>query len=280
MSGTLFVVATPIGNLADLSARAAEVLAQVDLIAAEDTRHTGRLLSHLMLKKPLFALHDHNESEAAESLLDRLQNGESVALVSDAGTPLVSDPGYRLVAGAHDRGITVSPVPGPSALVAAMSVAGLPSDRFSFEGFPPHKAGARRQALAELATEPRTMVFYESRHRIADSLADMADAFGADRRACIAREITKLHEQVMRASLGGLVDALREGTIDERGEFVVIVEGAPEAAGGSVDTDRLLRALLERLPAKDAAKLAADVTGERRNALYARILELTRDSQT
>ena len=278
MSGTLFVVATPIGNLDDLSSRAAEVLAQVDLIAAEDTRHTGRLLSHLMLRKPLFALHDHNEAEAARTLLERIENGETVALVSDAGTPLVSDPGYRLVTGAHERGITVSPVPGASALVAAMSAAGLPSDRFTFEGFLPHKSAARRKALAELATESRTMVFYESRHRINDSLADMVDAFGADRRACIARELTKLHEQVVRANLGELLERLQSGAIDERGEFVVVIEGCEGTDKQSIDSDRLLVALAGKLPAKEAAKIAAELTGERRNALYARILELTRDA--
>ncbi len=276
MSGTLFVVATPIGNLADLSTRAAEVLAQVDVIAAEDTRHTGRLLSHLMLRKPLFALHDHNESEVATALLDRLDNGENVALVSDAGTPLVSDPGYRLVDGAHHRGITVSPVPGPSAAVAAMSAAGLASDRFTFEGFLPHKATARRQRLSDLASETRTLVFFESRHRIADSLKDMADAFGSERRACIARELTKMHEQVVRLTLSELQQALATGDIDERGEFVVVVDGAPDSADSNVDSDRLLIALADRLPAKEAAKVAAEVTGERRNALYARLLELTR----
>ncbi|MEM9335117.1 MAG: 16S rRNA (cytidine(1402)-2'-O)-methyltransferase [Pseudomonadota bacterium] len=280
MSGTLFVVATPIGNLADLSTRAAEVLAQVDLIAAEDTRHTGRLLSHLMLRKPLFALHDHNEGEAAETLLNRLEAGENIALVSDAGTPLVSDPGYRLVDGAHGRGIPVSPLPGPSAAVAAMSAAGLPSDRFAFEGFLPNKSTARRQQLAALASESRTLVFFESRHRINDSVGYMVEAFGAGRCACIARELTKLHEQIERATLGDLHQALVAGDIDQRGEFVVVVEGSAGASDTNIDSDRLLLALADKLPARDVAKVAADVTGERRNALYARLLELTQPSQT
>ncbi|MEM9403149.1 MAG: 16S rRNA (cytidine(1402)-2'-O)-methyltransferase [Pseudomonadota bacterium] len=275
MSGTLFVVATPIGNLADLSNRAKDVLAQVDVIAAEDTRHTGRLLSHLMLRKPLFALHDHNESEAANTLLDRLERGDDIALVSDAGTPLVSDPGYRLVTAAHDRGITVCPVPGPSAAIAALSAAGLASDRFTFEGFLPARTAARKQRLASLATESRTLVFFESRHRITASLADMIDAFGGDRRACIARELTKLHEQVVRATLTNLGDALQRGDIDARGEFVLVVEGCRETTDSAYDHDRLLTALATRLPAKEAARLAADITGERRNALYARLLELT-----
>ncbi|MDH3848148.1 MAG: 16S rRNA (cytidine(1402)-2'-O)-methyltransferase, partial [Gammaproteobacteria bacterium] len=205
MSGTLFVVATPIGNLEDLSPRARQTLAEVDLVAAEDTRHTGRLLSHLGLKTRQFALHEHNEARAAQVLIEQLKDGKSVALVSDAGTPLVSDPGYRLVQAAHAHGIAVSPLPGPSAVTAALSVSGLPTDRFGFEGFPPAKQAARRKWLQARADDQRTLLFFEAVHRIAATLADMVDVFGAGRQAFLGRELTKLHEQSRRASLGELL---------------------------------------------------------------------------
>ena len=210
MSGTLFVVATPIGNLEDLSPRARQTLANVDLVAAEDTRHTGRLLSHLGLKKRQFALHEHNEARATRALLEQLGDGKSVALVSDAGTPLVSDPGYRLVQAAHAAGIPVSPVPGPSAVTAALSVSGLPTDRFGFEGFPPAKPAARRKWLQARAADDRTLLFFEGVHRIAATLADMVDVFGADRPAFLGRELTKLHEQCTHACLGELLEGLGE----------------------------------------------------------------------
>ena len=274
MSGTLFVVATPIGNLEDLSPRARQTLAEVDLIAAEDTRHTGRLLSHIGVKTPQIALHEHNEARVAQSLIERLTDGKSVALVSDAGTPLVSDPGYRLVQAAHEHGITVSPVAGPSAVTAALSVSGLPTDRFAFEGFPPAKPVARRKWLQERATDCRTLLIFEAVHRIAATLADMVDVFGADREAFLGRELTKLHEQCRRATLGELLDEVSAGTIVSKGEFVIVVRGAQDAASSSVDADRLLEELAVALPPKKAAAIAARVTGEKRNALYQRLLEI------
>jgi 16S rRNA (cytidine1402-2'-O)-methyltransferase len=277
MSGTLFVVATPIGNLEDLSPRARQTLAEVDLVAAEDTRHTGRLLLHLGLKTRLFALHEHNEARVAVALIEQLKDGTSVALVSDAGTPLVSDPGYRLVLAAHANGIAVSPVPGPSAVTAALSISGLPTDRFAFEGFPPAKSVARRKWLQDRAAEPRTLVFFEAVHRIGATLADMVDVFGAERQAFLGRELTKLHEQCVRASLGELLDDVSDGAIVSKGEFVIAVQGTGAAAASSIDTDRLLAELADALPLKKAAAIAARVTGEKRNALYQRLLEIRDD---
>ena len=274
MSGTLFVVATPIGNLEDLSPRARQTLAEVDLIAAEDTRHTGRLLSHLGVKTAQFAMHDHNEERAADTLIKELESGKSVALVSDAGTPLVNDPGYRLVQAAHAGGITVSPIPGSSAVTAALSASGLPTDRFCFEGFAPAKRSARRRKLQALASEPRTMVFFESVHRIGDCLADMVDAFGRDRAAFLGRELSKLHEECLLATLGEIGDRVKAGEITAKGEFVIVVGGAEARPASSFDTDQLLTELAAELPAKRAAAVAARVTGEKRNALYQRLLEL------
>ena len=268
-SGTLHVVATPIGNLGDLSPRALETLKRVDAICAEDTRHTRQLLAHFGLERPLLALHEHNEGDAAAPLVARLLAGDSLALVSDAGTPLVSDPGFRLVRAARAAGVRVSPVPGPSALVAALSAAGLPSDRFVFEGFLPAKAKARREHLQALAAEPRTMIFYESSHRIEETLADMAMAFGEERPAVVARELTKLFETVLDGGLAGLVRRVREDANQRKGEFVVLVQGAPEAADTKVAEGRRLYArLCEHLPPSTAAKLAADLSGAPRKALY------------
>jgi 16S rRNA (cytidine1402-2'-O)-methyltransferase len=278
MSGTLFVVATPIGNLEDLSPRARQTLAEVDLIAAEDTRHTGRLLSHFGVKTRQFAMHDHNEQQAATALIRELKNGKSVALVSDAGTPLVSDPGYRLVREAHANEIPVSPVPGPSALTTALSVAGLPTDRFCFEGFVPSKAAARRKYLQGLAGETRTMVFYESVHRIPATIAEMTDTFGAERCAFIGRELTKLHEQCVLATLGALAAKIESDGIRGKGEFVIVVGGAKVSSDTSIDVDRLLAELVEVLPGKQAATVAARVTGGKRNVLYQRMLELRNES--
>jgi 16S rRNA (cytidine1402-2'-O)-methyltransferase len=272
MSGTLFVVATPIGNLEDLSPRARQTLAEVDLIAAEDTRHTGRLLSHLGLKTRQFALHEHNEARAAQTLIEQLKDGKSVALVSDAGTPLVSDPGYRLLQAAHASGIAVSPVPGPSAVTAALSVSGLPTDRFGFEGFPPAKSAARRKWLQARAADNRTLLFFEAVHRIAATLTDMVEVFGADRQAFLGRELTKLHEQCRRASLGELLDEVASGAIVSKGEFVIAIHGAEDTPTSSIDADRLLAELAQVLPPKKAAMIAARVTGEKRNALYQRLL--------
>jgi len=274
MSGILFVVATPIGNLEDLTPRARQTLASVDLVAAEDTRHTRRLLITIGAKPALIALHDHNEERAVQGIIEALNDGKDVALVSDAGTPLVSDPGFRLVRAAHEQSITVVPLPGPSAVTAALSAAGLPTDRFCFEGFPPSKSAARREWLKNLAAETRTIVIYEAVHRIAASLADMVEIFGADRQAFIGRELSKMHEQCVQDSLGDLRRMVDDGDITSKGEFVVVVSGAPAAAASSIDSERLLVELSSCLSAKDAARIAANITGEKKNALYERLIQL------
>lgn len=268
-AGTLHVVATPIGNLADLSPRALETLRTVAAICAEDTRHTRQLLAHFGLERPLLALHEHNEAEVAEKLVARMVAGDSLALVSDAGTPLVSDPGFRLVRAAREAGIRVSPVPGPSALIAALSVAGLPSDRFAFEGFLPAKAGARRERLAALAGETRTLVFYESSHRIGDTLADCVAAFGPERPAALARELTKLFETVLDGGLAALQARVDADPNQRKGEFVLLVQGAGDAADARLAEGRRVYALLAaELKPSVAAKLAAEITGAPRKALY------------
>ncbi len=272
MSGKLFIVATPIGNLEDLTPRARQTLAEVDLVAAEDPRHTGRLLSHIGVKTRLLALHDHNEQQVVPKLIAALESGQSIALVSDAGTPLVSDPGYRLVQAAHANGIVVSPIPGPSAVTAALSAAGLPTDRFCFEGFLPAKKAARLNALETLGRETRTLVFYESVHRIADMLADLCDVFGDERTAFIGRELTKMHEECVQDSLGSLRDKIADGSIVGKGEFVIVVAGSEEVAESTLEIDRLLQALATHLSAKDAARVAAAATGLKRNDLYKQLL--------
>lgn len=274
--GTLYVIATPIGNLADLGARARERLAAVDLILAEDTRHTSRLLAGCSIERPLLSLHDHNESERVSEVLERLGRGEDVALVSDAGTPLISDPGYRLVRAAAEAGIPVSAIPGPCAAVAALSIAGLPSDRFGFEGFLPAKAHARHAALEALRTASHTMVFYEAPHRLAESLQSMMSVFGPARRAVVARELTKTFESVYRGTLEGLCSRAAREPDMSRGELVIIVEGAaePETRTPETELDRVLGVLLAQLPVRQAAELAANLTGAARNAAYRRALAL------
>ena len=268
-AGTLFIVATPIGNLADLSPRALETLRTVDAICAEDTRHTRQLLAHFGFERPLLALHEHNEDALAQKLVARLQAGESLALVSDAGTPLVSDPGYRVVRAARAAGLRVSPLPGPSAVIAALSAAGLPSDRFVFEGFLPAKPAARREQLRRLAGETRTLVFYESSHRIAEALADMAAAFGGERPAAIARELTKLFETVLDGSLAQLQARVEADENQRKGEFVVLVQGAGDDPDAMLAEGRRVYALLSaQLPPSAAARLAAEITGAPRKALY------------
>lgn len=274
MSGTLYVVATPIGNLEDLTPRARQTLAEVSLIAAEDTRHTGRLLMHIGCKTRLLALHDHNEEKVVGSIIKLLLDGNSVALVSDAGTPLVSDPGFRLVREAHKNNIVVSPIPGASAVTAALSSAGIATDRFCFEGYLPSKQAARRSTLESLANEQRTLVFYESVHRIAECIGDMVDIFGVDRRAFIGRELTKIHEQCVQETLGELRRMIDDKSIVSKGEFVVVVDGSAEPEETRLEIDRLLRALSAHLSAKDAARVAAEASGEKRNALYERLLQL------
>ncbi len=268
-SATLYVVATPIGNLGDLSPRAQGVLRSVAAVCAEDTRHTRPLLAHFGIDKPLVALHDHNEDSIAGRIVARLLGGESLALVSDAGTPLVSDPGFRLVRAARAAGVKVSPVPGACAAIAALSVAGLPSDRFLFEGFLPAKAGARRERLQRLASETATLVFYESSHRIAESLADMAAVFGGERPAVIARELTKLFETVLDGSLQDLLARVDADDNQRKGEFVVMVQGVgDDEAARLAEGRRLYARLNEHLPPSAAAKLAAELSGAPRKALY------------
>ena len=273
MSGTLFVVATPIGNLEDLTPRARQTLECADLIAAEDTRHTRRLLSHFCIKTPTKALHEHNEEQIVDSFVAALRAGQSIALVSDAGTPLVSDPGYRLVQAAHANGIAVSPVPGVSAVTAALSVAGLPTDRFCFEGFLPAKQKARRDRLRDLAQESRTIVFYESVHRIHDCLHDLVVALGETRPAFIGRELTKLHEQCVQATLGELLQQVGDESIVGKGEFVIVVAGAAAATATTIDAERLLGELAGRLPASEVARIVAALTGESRRAIYRQLIK-------
>ena len=276
---TLFVVATPIGNLDDLSPRARKVLEEADLIAAEDTRHTGRLLSHFGINSRLLALHEHNEEAVVSGLISKLQEGKTIALVSDAGTPLISDPGFRLLRAAHENGIRVSPVPGPSALLAALSVAGLPTDRFCFEGFLPAKKSARLKRLQELAQETRTIVCFESVHRIADCLDDLLQSFGAERQAFIGREISKLHEQCVFGTLAELKRMLEEGQIASKGEFVLAIEGqrAVATSSATVDLDQLLRELTAVLPGSQAVDIVSSLTGRGRNEVY-RLMLSNRDS--
>lgn len=269
-AATLYIVATPIGNLGDMTSRAIEVLGSVDLIAAEDTRHSARLLAHFAIRTRTTSYHDFSDDARTESLLDLVAGGQSIALISDAGTPLISDPGYRLVQRARERGLTVVPVPGVSALTTALSAAGLPSDRFVFEGFTPAKRVARLRYFEELAGEPRTLVFYESPHRILDSLEDMVEVFGGERRAVICRELTKTFETIRQDTLSALLAFTREDDNQQKGEFVVLVHGAPapQKSEVSAQTLRVLDVLLESLSVKQAATLAARITGEKKNALY------------
>ena len=273
--GTFYVVATPIGNLADLTERAKQVLTSVDVIACEDTRHTAKLLQHLGLRKPLLSVHEHNERERVEQIARHLEQGQSMALVSDAGTPLISDPGYPLVQALRARGLNVSPIPGVSAIITALSAAGLPTDRFTFEGFLPHKSGAKREKLLAQEQEARTLVYYESKHRILDTLDVMADVFGAERQACVARELTKTFETFYHGTLPDILSQLQADADQQKGEFVVMIAGNPNPAPASeVDSNKLFRLLLAELPPKKAAAIIADLTGENKKELYQKALEM------
>ncbi|NQD91438.1 16S rRNA (cytidine(1402)-2'-O)-methyltransferase [Pseudomonas sp. CrR25] len=279
--GTLYVVATPIGNLDDISARALKVLAEVALIAAEDTRHSARLMQHFGIATPLQACHEHNERDQGGRFLARLQAGEDVALISDAGTPLISDPGYHLVRQARAAGVSVVPVPGACALVAALSAAGLPSDRFIFEGFLPAKAVGRRARLELLKEEPRTLIFYEAPHRILECLEDMRAVFGAERPALLARELTKAFETLKGLPLAELCSWVAADSNQQRGECVVLVAGWQAAeADAPVDAEavRVLDLLLKEMPLKRAAALASEITGVRKNLLYQLALERQKSS--
>lgn len=268
-ASTLYIVPTPIGNLGDITQRALAVLSSVDLIAAEDTRHTGLLLQHFAISAKMYPLHDHNEQQKTEHLLAKLQDGQSIALVSDAGTPLINDPGYHLVRRCREAGIRVVPLPGACAAIAALSAAGLPSDKFCYEGFLPAKTKSRKDALQALIEEPRTLIFYESTHRLLDSLQDMVEVWGPDRYVVLAREITKTWENIRGDAVGALLDWVKEDETRKRGEMVLIVEGH------KVDTEalpaealRTLALLQKELPLKKAASLAAEIHGVKKNALY------------
>ncbi len=273
-SGVLYMVATPIGNLGDISARAIEVLTAVDLIAAEDTRHSQRLLSHLGVSTRMQAYHEHNEDYQAARLITRLQQGESIALISDAGTPLVSDPGYRLVEQAHKNSIKVVPIPGACAAIAAMSVAGIASDRFTFEGFPPAKQAARLSYLQALKDEGRTMIFYISCHRISKTLVDMRTVFGEQRLATFARELSKTYETIRKASLEELCTWVADDAMQHKGEIVLVVAGCVKDKSAHPMRDEILSALVDELPVKQAAKIASRITGINKNELYEAALKL------
>jgi 16S rRNA (cytidine1402-2'-O)-methyltransferase len=269
-TGTLFIVATPIGNMQDITLRALDTLKQVDRIAAEDTRHAAPLLKHFSITKPTISMHEFNERERLKMILQFLQAGESIALISDAGTPLISDPGFHLVREAKACGIKVVPIPGACAAIAALSAAGLPTDKFTFEGFLPAKEESRRNRLAEMLHESRTIIFYEAPHRLLASLQSMAAVFGAERKAVVARELTKIYESLLAGNLQLLVDHYTAKTGENRGEIVILVEGIDEekSASKEVIPEHVLDILLEELPLKQAATLASRITGERKNVLY------------
>jgi 16S rRNA (cytidine1402-2'-O)-methyltransferase len=269
MESGLYVVATPIGNLGDIVPRAVEILQSADLVAAEDTRHSAPLLKHFGIKTPIMAYHDHSDAGALARIERCIAEGGAVALISDAGTPLISDPGYRLVRHAHEQGWKVVPVPGPCAAVAALSVAGLPTDRFHFEGFLPVKSGARQSRLQALAAAAETLVFYEAPHRVVETVADMRDTFGGDRLAVLGRELTKAFETVLRMPLSELADRVAADPDQSRGEIVLLVEGAAETEVEiTPEIARMLEILAEMMPPRQAAGLVADAFGHRKKILY------------
>ncbi|WP_439257885.1 16S rRNA (cytidine(1402)-2'-O)-methyltransferase [Lonepinella sp. BR2271] len=269
-SGTLYIVATPIGNLQDITQRALDVFSKVDLIAAEDTRHSGLLLSHYGIKKPFFALHDHNEQQKADLLVEKLQQGQNIALISDAGTPLISDPGFHLVRKCRQAGLNVVPLPGACAAITALCASGIASDRFCFEGFLPAKSKARRDKLENLAKEDRTLIFYESTHRIADTLADVETVLGADRYVVLAREITKTWETISGDHVGNLRQWLAEDPNRTKGEMVLIIEGYSQTENEAFDPQavKALQLISQALPLKKAAAIVAELYGAKKNALY------------
>jgi 16S rRNA (cytidine1402-2'-O)-methyltransferase len=274
--GTLYVVATPIGNLEDMAPRALRILSEVDLIAAEDTRHSGKLMRHFGIGTRTETIHEHNERNQVPKLVEFLKAGKSIAFVTDAGTPLVSDPGFHLVRASRQAGIPVVPVPGACAAIAALSAAGLPSDRFVFEGFPPAKSAARRAVFEKLREEGRTLIFYESPHRILESLRDMSEIFGPDREAVLARELTKQFETFRSGTLAALRDWLVRETEQQLGEFVILIQGLPRTVQDAAEEEarRVLKILIDELPLSQAASLAAQITGLKKNKLYEYALTL------
>ncbi len=277
MAGTLFVVATPIGNLGDMVPRAIEILQNVDLIAAEDTRRSGQLLRHFNIATELVSYHDHSAAGRTDRLLAALEQGDDVALISDAGTPLISDPGYRLVRRALEQGCQLRTVPGACAAIAALSIAGLPSDRFAFEGFLPARSAQRKKALQALTCEPRTLIFYEAPHRILATVLDAGEVFGGEREAVVARELTKTYETVLSGSLNKLAAELSRDLNQQRGEIVLLVRGFEGVVLGdqAAQEERVLKVLLAELPTRQAAALAARITGGSKNELYRQALSLS-----
>lgn len=272
--GSLYIVATPIGNLGDISKRAIDVLTSVDLIAAEDTRHSGNLLRHLLIKTPMISLHEFNERDRCEKIIENLRDGKNVAMISDAGTPLISDPGFHLVQAVRDAGFPVIPIPGACAAITALSAAGLSSRYFVFEGFLPAKQQERIKRLSFLAREPRTIIFYVAPHRILNVVEDMVNVFGGERKAVIARELTKVYETIHGDALANLLSWLQADSKQQQGEFVVLVDGASEAAFVEEEIIRILTLLLEEMPINQAARLAAKITHRTRKELYDLALRL------
>ncbi|MDB9751649.1 16S rRNA (cytidine(1402)-2'-O)-methyltransferase [Gammaproteobacteria bacterium] len=276
MSGTLYIVATPIGNLSDISERAIEVLKQCDLIAAEDTRHSKILLCRFNIKTKVKAYHEHNESQLTSQLIQQIIDGKFIALISDAGTPLINDPGYKLVTAAYYNRIKVIPIPGPSAVITALSASGLPTNRFIFEGYLSAKKEARKKFLQQLISESRTLVFFEAPHRILETIQDMQDVFGSERRVTIARELTKKYEQIVLDTLSAVNKKLINEEIKIKGEFVVIVEGAQETSVSDVEVLRVNQILSEKLSPKVAAGLTSKITGKKKNEVYQMALKASK----
>jgi 16S rRNA (cytidine1402-2'-O)-methyltransferase len=279
ISAGLYVVATPIGNLDDMSVRAVRILSEVDLILAEDSRHSSKLLQHFGIHTPVQSFHEHNEQKLVTKIIERLKSSQSIALISDAGTPLINDPGYQLVVTAHEQGIRIIPVPGPSALISALSASGLPSDRFVYEGFLPNKKAARQKRLAELAEEQRTLIFYEVPHRICASLQDMVEVFGPGRIATVAKEITKHFETIRKDSLAGSLQWLEEDPARQKGEFVLIVHGANQSGSDETETARVLKILLRSMSVKEAASTAAEILNDNKNRLYQLALVINKEQE-
>ena len=279
-NGVLYIVATPIGNLADISQRALDILKSVDLIAAEDTRHSQKLLAHYGINQHMMALHEHNERERANEIINRVKSGQSIALISDAGTPLISDPGYFLARLAHEANIRIVPIPGPSAMVAALSVAGLPTDKFVFEGFLSAKAGGRDKQLIQLKQETRTMVFYEAPHRLLETVKAICEVFGPDRRIVLVRELTKTYETIKQKDCQAMAEWIEENPEQQKGESVLIIEGnrsmKEDMQTAEVNIDRLLMVLLDNMSLKDASNKASELTGQSKNTMYKRALELSK----
>ena len=273
MNGSLYIVATPIGNLGDITQRAIDILKKVDLIAAEDSRRSRVLLDYFAISNDVVSYHEHNEEKQTSQLIEFLKNGKSIALISDAGTPLVSDPGYRLVSSAHDEGITVIPIPGSSAVVTGLSVSGLSCNKFIFEGYLPTRTISRKKYLKSLVSEPRTLIFYEAPHRILESIEDMLTVFGSSRLVSITRELTKKHEQISRGTLSSIKLKIETGEIKNKGEFVILVEGNSENHIADSEILRINRILAEKVSSKDAIKMTAKITKKKKNDVYKLVMQ-------